>query len=256
MLIMFSHYRSMKLPMVNNVTTNIMKNTYILFLLCVLSGIFTISCQKQEPLMYSESPSVYFLRQYGAELSNDSTTFTFLGKADTVKEKTLLVGIRITGLAENRDRAVNVVVDPITTATLGTHFTIDPVKIPAGQYYTNVVVHLKRHTDLKTNIFYLYLKMQNSDEFKTGYDTKLKYKITFTEKAIKPSSWPQSYYGDYSDAKLLFMYQILGDKIDWGAMPPIHMANSALLRTELAKYEKINGPLIDAATGVRVTFPG
>ena len=234
-----------------------MKKILNIFLI-LLGGILIMgACTQKNELMFNESPSVYFYQSPGSQdPPRDSINYTFLGKADTVTKYVVPVWVRITGVAVNRDRTFNVQIATGTTATQGTNFDIATGVIPAGKYDTRLNVTLKRTADLKTKQYSIFLKMVASTDFKTGYDAKLAYKIGFTEMAIKPANWPQSYYGDYSAAKLTFMYQILGSNIDWGAYPPVHMANSALLRTELAKYEKANGALIDAATGVRVVFPG
>jgi hypothetical protein len=234
-----------------------MKKILNIFLIFFGVTLLMSACTKNNELFYNETPSVYFYASPGSQdPPRDSINYTFLGKADTVTKYIVPVWVRITGVATNSDRKFSVQVLSTTTAKQGTNFDIATGIIPAGKYDTRLNVTLKRTADLKTTQYVIFLKMIASADFKTGYDKKLTYKIGFTEMAIKPANWPQSYYGDYSVAKLTFMYQILGSNIDWGAYPPVHMANSALLRSELAKYEKANGPLIDAATGVRVVFPG
>lgn len=224
-----------------------------------LSGIAIISvmsaCTDQNKLMFHEKTSAYFYPTLQNPQS-DSTSFTFLGKPDTVTKYVIPVGVRISGLAEDKDRGVAIIIESKSTAVPGVNFEKDSAVIPAGAYNVLVPITLKRTADLKSTIYSLILKIVDSKDINAGFATSLKYKIDFTEKAVKPRNWPQSYYGDYSDAKLTFMYQILGSGINWGGYPPYHMANSATLRTALAKYERDNGPLIDAATGTRVVFPG
>lgn len=235
-----------------------MKKIINLLLIVFLGVVVMEACVKNNSeYMYNEKPSIYFYQSaVGQETPADSTTYSYFIKPDSVKDYVIPIIVRITGVAVNYDRKFNVQVATGTTAVQGTNFTIAPGIIPAGKYDGRLNVTLKRTTDLKTNLYVINLTMVASDDFKTGYDSKLKYKINFTEMPIKPSPWLTSYIGDYSVGKLMFMYQILGFNIDWNGQPPYFYAISALLRTELAKYEKVNGPLIDAATGVRVAFPG
>jgi hypothetical protein len=227
---------------------------YIAIVIILLTA---IACSKEERLTYEESPSVYF---YKFRTNPDSTNYTFVVKPDSVLTDTLYLTLRISGVAVDRDRKVNIVLADSSTAQSGKHFTIPEAIIKAGTYDAKIPVYVLRSPDEKDSIFVAYFNIASSEDFKAGYSGDLTYKIGITDQLIKPSDWSgitALFYGAYSKVKHQFMVSRLGTTaitISTGAQFSEIMSILQKMRVELIKYEAENGPLIDE-NGVRVTFP-
>ena len=227
---------------------------YITIIMILLT---VASCKKEERLTYNESSSVYF---YKFRTNPDSTNYTFVVKPDSVLTDTLYLMLRISGVAVDKDRKVNIVLADSSTAQQGKHFNIPEAIIKAGAYDAKIPVYVLRSPDEKDSIFIAYFNIAPSADFKPGYNSDLTYKIGITDQLIKPSDWngiTELFYGAYSKAKHQFMVSRLGTTaitISTGAQFSEIMSILQKMRVELIKYEAENGPLIDE-NGVRVTFP-
>lgn len=224
------------------------------------------ACKQSERLMFDEPASIYFYSsQWGGDFKStvygDSVQYTFLGKDDDFTQAVTELRFMATGYMSDRDRVVNLVADPESTLEAGTDYILpNPIVLPANSLELTLPVTFIRSEKLKNDLYWVRFVIEDSDDLKKGYYDLLSFKYIITEKAVKPTNWPTQYYGDYSAAKLRFMFSVLGTEIEWNAYPPTHMANSAKLRQELAKYERDNGPLYGLAEedeqNIRVTFPG
>jgi hypothetical protein len=229
-----------------------MKHITVILLIFILAA-----CTKEDRLMYKESPSVYFYQQI---VNPDSINYTFVVKPDSVLTDTLYLNLRITGVAADKDRKVNIILADSSTAKKGVHFNIPDAIIKAGTYDVKVPVYILRTADEKNSVFTAYFTIAASDDFKPGYSNDLIYKIGITDQLIKPSDWSgiiELFYGAYSKVKHQFMVSRLGTTaitLTTGAQFSEIMSILQKMRVELIKYEDANGPLIDE-NGTRVTFP-
>lgn len=227
---------------------------YIAIVIILLTA---VACSKEERLTYNESPSVYF---YKFRTNPDSTNYTFVVKPDSVLTDTLYLMLRITGVAADKDRKVNIVLADSSTAQQGKHFNIPEAIIKAGAYDTRVPVIVLRSPDEKDSVFVAYFNIAASADFQPGYFADLTYKIGITDQLIKPGDWSgitELFYGAYSKVKHQFMVSRLGTTaitISTGAQFSEIMSILQKMRVELIKYEAENGPLTDE-NGIRVTFP-
>lgn len=244
---------------------NILK---IISLIGITSGVIA-SCTSDELLMYNqEKPGVYFY-QIGATANGPlegtfGVDYNFITEPasktkDTLTEELLL---RIMGVAVNYDREINIVLEDSSSAVQGVHFDLpDPVIMPANTYEVYIPVYLYRTDDLQTDTKTIYLTIEESNDFDTGYDANLQHYITVTDQLTQPSDWPgfisDSYYGTYSKVKHEFIVQTLGTiriTMATGSSISQIMSFYQKLILALSRYEAANGPLLDE-NGVRVTFP-
>ncbi len=246
-----------------------MKNVIRTINVFCVAALALTGCKESERLVFDEPASIYFYSsQWGGDLTSngsavygDSLQYTFLGKSGDFVQASGELRVLVTGYKSDKAREIRLSVDPQSTLQPGTDYILpDPILVPANALEAVIPITFKRTDKLRSGLYRVKFTIVESADLKPGYDDYTSYKFVITEKAIKPSNWQTSYYGDYSAAKLRFMYSILGTNINWGAYPPVHMANSAKLRQELAKYERANGPLYglaeDGEENIRVTFPG
>lgn len=229
-----------------------------IYLLACLALAFT-ACDKDDRLMYEEAPEVYFYN--GSSVVNpDSVEYTFVIKPDTLMRDTVLLNLRISGSASDKDRVVNLKLGEGSNAVKDKHFSFDPVIVKAGEYSVQVPVYLLRTEDMKNTLFKIYLEIGESEDFKIGFANRTSYLIKVTDQLIRPSDWAgivELFYGKYSKVKHQFMVSRLGTTkitMSTGAQFSEIMSILQKMRVELIKYEAENGPLIDE-NGDVVTFP-
>lgn len=230
-----------------------MKNANQL-LSAILLYILVSACTKEERLMFKESPSIYFSRDFTFP---DSISYSFVVKPDTVQRDTVYLNVRITGTAMNTDRKFNLMIADSSTAVRGTHFDIGDPVIKAGEYAAKIPVYLLRTPDMKHKVFSIYFRIGASNDFQAGFNNNLNYQVVVTDMLLKPSDWSTFFYGAYSLVKHQFMVSRLGTTaitMGTGAQFSEIMSILQKMRVELIKYENANGPLIDE-NGNRVTFP-
>ena len=240
----------------------------IIFRIAALSvaAAAVISCKESEKLMFDQPASIYLKgSQAGGDDMNyttqDSIQYTFLGKPDDFTGAKANIYMQVTGFKSSQARRINLVADPASTLIAGTDYELlADLVLPAEALEVTIPIVFKRTDKLRDNLYWVKFTVEDSDDLKMGYDDNLSFKYIVTEKPVRPTNWQTSYYGEYSAAKLRFMYSVLGSDINWSAYPPEHMANSGKVREALAKYERENGPLYglaeDGEENVRVTFPG
>src|SRR5690606_21799138 len=101
--------------------------------------------------------------------SKDSITYSFATQADDLMEGVVNVPLRVMGRASDKDRTVTFEFSPdSTTAIMGSHFEITPVIIPAGQFFTNAAIKVKRTADLKQNEVRLWVIVKESADLAPG----------------------------------------------------------------------------------------
>lgn len=221
--------------------------------------VILIGCAKDELLLYNEDPRIYFER--GLQLN-----VTFSADPPEVTTDTVYVPLRIMGSAANKDRTFHVIVDDSSTAKKGYHFDFGPQIIAANSYSVDLPVYLYRRAGLKDSVVAAYLTIGESPDFKPGYGdkvfndpyNKLHYKITINDQLLKPANWDTrwaNYFGDYSQAKHLFINQTYGSA-GWTSVLFPQDINFLVqsVKYALYQYEQANGPLMDE-NGQKVSFP-
>ena len=224
------------------------------------------ACDSSERLLFDQPASVYLYGSQGGGdfpsfTTADSIQYTFLGKPDEFTESRTELWVMASGYKSDKARKINLVADPGSTLRAGTDYILpNEIVLPADTLFVAIPIRFIRTSQLKDGLYWVKFSIEDSEDLLKGYFNRLSFKYIVTEKPVRPTNWQASYYGDYSAAKLRFMYSVLGSEINWSAYPPEHMANSGKLREALAKYERENGPLMglaeDGEETVRVTFPG
>ena len=145
---------------------------------------------------------------YTWAVGTDSISFSFVAYGSEVTEKEMLVDAQIMGEVENRDRVVNLSVDPARTTADASLYTVpSTVTIPAGAVKATFPVILKRSAALQTKTVRLYLQVAESADFKAGVNEENHIKLIWSDVLQKPKNWDtlEPFFGTYSDVKYRFM---------------------------------------------------
>ncbi len=84
----------------------------------------------------------------------DSINYSFGFSEPTRQIDTVFLWLRIIGVAENRDREVNIVSKETSTAKRGYHYEFGPLVIPANEYEALIPVYLFKSQGLGTVLYY------------------------------------------------------------------------------------------------------
>ena len=181
------------------------------FIICHLSfsaALLTSCSSTDEDFFYQDEPRVRLVGDYIWAVGTDSISFSFVAYGSEVTEKEILVDAQIMGEAENRDRVVNLSVDPARTTADASLYTVpSTVTIPAGAVKATFPVILKRSAALQTKTVRLYLQVAESADFKAGVNEENHIKLIWSDVLQKPKNWDtlEPFFGTYSDVKYRFM---------------------------------------------------
>lgn len=181
------------------------------FIICHLSfsaALLTSCSSTDEDFFYQDEPRVRLVGDYIWAVGTDSISFSFVAYGSEVTEKEMLVDAQIMGEAENRDRVVNLSVDPARTTADASLYTVPSmVTIPAGAVKATFPVILKRSAALQTKTVRLYLQVAESADFKAGVNEENHIKLIWSDVLQKPKNWDtlEPFFGTYSDVKYRFM---------------------------------------------------
>lgn len=234
-----------------------------LIAILLMATMMSVSCNKQNNIMYKEDPRVYFKK---VNVISDSLVYSFGVKANSVISDTVYLQLRIMGTATGYDREINIHFSDTSTAKAGYHFNLGPLVMPANKYETKIPVYLYRKPGLKDSIVTADFIIGASKDFQPGYNDKitygvtdrLHYKISITDKLSKPANWDGSllpYFGIYSLVKLQYMIQVTG-RTDWTVLIYPNELNALTQQVKLAlsEYETANGKMLDE-NGAVIEFP-
>lgn len=232
---------------------------YSLILIWILAG-----CAKDERLLFEDEASVYFgLKIDGPNLSGpyDSLNYSFAFRTEEVLRDTFYLHCRITGLAVDRDRQINIIADEKGDAQAGYHYEILESVIPAGQYDNGIPIVVYRRPGLQDSVVTAHLRIVDSDDLRAGYNdvgagpvyrdkyTRQEFKLTITDRLVKPANWDSAWrpvFGEYSEVKIRFISNA-ADFTDWtGVVFP--QDKNFIVQTAyyaLYEHEQANGDLID-----------
>lgn len=241
--------------MITAKTENMKRIQYKITFLCLACWAL-IACNKGEKLMYTDDPGIFFFEGY-TTVNPDSIDRSFVVKPDDITADTVILQLRISGFAADKDRQVNLLVADSSTGEKGKHFRFDPVIVKAGEYKVDVPVYLLRTPDMKQNQFRIWLTLGESADFKPAFKSRISYLIKVSDQLTKPEDWEDWLYGNYSLVKHQFMVSRLGHAkitMSMGAQFSEMLSILQKMRTELADYELENGLLMDE-NGDQVTFP-
>ena len=220
-------------------------------LLCTLN----FACKKDELLSFNEKPKIYIYKNTLAPVSpvKDSVTYSFAIKPATIAIDTVFVPLRIIGKAENRDRKVNYEVMSTSTA-IPESYTLLPATIKANSFEGRLAILVKKVPALKTKEEKLWLKVTASADFDLGVADQLSYLVKINDFLSKPPTWPDNFFGAYSNIKYDLIIKTTGYVAFNTQINEMRFVAQAC-KNALQIYEAQNGsPLLDEL-GNRVVFP-
>ncbi|MBP5277641.1 MAG: DUF4843 domain-containing protein [Prevotella sp.] len=184
------------------------------------------SCKEEHVQLYdTDNNEVYFT--YESRGQRDSVNYTFFTAGDKITQDTVWVKISLLGSPSDKDRPIELrQVNSGTpdAAVEGKHylsFTTQEMNryliIPKGEVTARVPVVLYRTDDLKSSNKRLEFTILENSYFRTGIDSRDKFVITTTDKAVKPNNWDQDwymYFGIWGSEKMRFIISVTGYN-DW-----------------------------------------
>lgn len=216
-------------------------------------GIFLFaSCVKEKQLLFKEPTGIY------VSSLPDSVDYSFATTPTGVTSDTIFMNYRIIGNASPKDRIINLKVRAGATAKIGYHCLLGPAVVKANEFTASVPVYVYRKAGLKDSTVQLIFDVIENGDFKPGYPTKLRYKLTITDILKMPTNWDRewkSYFGEYSEVKFRFLLSETG-RTDWNSdpLPSDSRFLAGRARNALLEYNQIYGPLYDE-NGQEVYFP-
>lgn len=195
--------------------TNHIKNILCgCIMLCSFAAAFT-ACSTDEDFFYQDEPRVRLVGEKMWAAGTDSVNFSFVAFPSSFTEKEIYVDAQIMGDVASHDRTVNLAVDQtLTTASAAQFSAPTTVVIPAGQTKGTFTVTLKRDASLQQKNVRLYLKVEESGDFKPGVNEENHIIFIWTDVLSKPNNWAdlEPFFGSYSNVKYRFMLEHLGDE--------------------------------------------
>lgn len=199
------------------------KITYSISALLIL--ITVVSCKKQL-MTYEGLSDIYFnesarLPAYGGEVLTDSTALSF--SLSTVADSTVKIVVAVTGAPVDHDRTYSLVVNSLSTAVEGKHYTALPktLTIKKNKLQDTIPVKFFRTTDLRTQTVSLVLDLKTNSNFINLMNNKVlnqltgkvlsfvTYRIYVNDMLKKPSLWYDGYLGRFSQKKLNLILEVL-----------------------------------------------
>ena len=173
------------------------KSIYFLFVLLPM----LTSCREEGLKGFEDSEaSVYFYLDEKKEVSGMVYSFVY-----TYDEKTVIkIPVKCSGIAAGYDRHFRVeVVADSTTAIRGKHYDLEEEgNFPANCYDANFpVVLYSQDTALLSNTFVLTIRLIESSDFRIGGKERLTTRIQFSNRLVKPDSWQDWMFGEWSRVK-------------------------------------------------------
>ena len=177
--------------------------------LLLITACFLAACSStDEDFFYQDEPRVRLVGDYVWAAGTDSITFSFVAYPSDVTEMEMSVDAQIMGEVADHNRVVNLSVDDSkTTATASMYTFPSTVTIPAGEAKATFPVVLKRDASLTSKKVRLYIKVDDSSDFKTGVNEENHITLIWSDVLSKPNNWSdlEPFFGTYSDTKYRFM---------------------------------------------------
>lgn len=240
------------------------KHSLYIIIPALIMAAFT-SCKKSELTAYDQPAQVQFYKLFDNP-RKDSFVYSFAIKPATMLADTVRLPVRITGVAMDKDRMINLkAVADSSNAVEGTDYKIHRAIIRAGHYQDSVEIVVFRRPEMKDAEKKLLLEIIASADFQPGLvntpaaNDQLKLSggsirmlVKINDFLTKPSNWDQyltTYFGTYSRVKYAFIIQVTGrSEFPFGATGlPFGQfgAYQTMMRQALADYVKDHGPMID-----------
>lgn len=190
-------------------------------------SILCISCQKDIPV-FSSASTVYFEMfspKLGLAELIDTTQITFAFAQENVKDSTIQLRTKISGLPSTDIRYITARVDKQkSTAQEGIDFEplLEKYLIEPGKVEINIPVILRRTQTLQQKDLFLVIKLEENEFFSLNMwnsTNNAKEDVSYTQHCIafndiisEPPTWNTKYYywGQFSRKKLNLMSELTG----------------------------------------------
>jgi hypothetical protein len=207
--------------------------SYTCFLIIAIAGMLFTACKK-DLMTYDTDNYVQF--------TGDSTVYTFLDKAATLKQDTVPVRIALIGKLSDADREVSLVVADSSTAVEGKDFTIlGPVLLEKDSAALSARVIVHRTADLTTQSKTIWLGLKSSASLKKAIfknNVKTAYKIVFSDKIEKPSWWDSQFFSyKFSVTRMRFYIDVMGSTASPATFAPSNGTVYTLYKLKVATLE-------------------
>lgn len=154
------------------------------------------SCNENEPLEYSDVPSLY--------IDNDDMNFSFFYSKSSNGRDTVNIKVHAMGPASEQDRPFILIQTNSAdqdAAKEGTHYIAfdseeirNAMVMPKRRTETEVPIILLHDKSLDIKTVKLKIGIKPNDNFAAGVIEKDSTVITFSAQALKPSNWDDWYY--------------------------------------------------------------
>ncbi len=219
------------------------------------------SCSTDENFYYQDEPRVRLVGEHTWAVGTDSISFSFVAYPATVTEQTFNVDAQIMGNAADRDRTASISVDTQKTTADSRLYTLpQTVTIPAGQTKGTFQVTVRRDASLQQKAVRLYIKVDDSADFKKGVNEENHLTVIWNDILSKPKNWAEleEFFGAYSNVKYRFMLnnmvgigELSTETMSWARLNSLRIAFQNALNAYNAEHP--GNPLTDE-NGQLVTF--
>lgn len=176
-----------------------------LMILCLILFISVASCKKNEEITVynTEKSFIYFAvpnqNQFANEKYIDTLLFSFVFEDINTKAKRLGIPVNVAGVSEEKDRDYKYVVNTDSSTINLNDIKIEQPVIHAGKMQDTLFIDINKTEELETGIKYLYLTLQDNDNFKIGNAFNSSIKIGITNNLSKPQWWDNwaNFFGPY-----------------------------------------------------------
>ena len=140
------------------------------------------SCEYDEMDKFAGEDAIAFV--------NTREQLSFIANPDAEKE-TMIIPMRIIGLAKDYDRVINVeaIKDHAQTNAPDSHYKILHGTVKAGEYEGKLHVDVYNAPELKEKVDSLRLRVIPSKDFQIGNKENSEVLLIWTAKLVQPSTW-------------------------------------------------------------------
>lgn len=191
-------------------------------------GLFS-SCKKEKLMTYNTENNIYFKYTVTNNFI-DTANFSFGYAPLSVQDSVFRIPVFVTGPPADHDRVYNVIAVPdSSTAVAGTNYVLpSPALFRAGRVVDTLTIKFLRAANLQQGAKKLYLRLQPSDELKTGITSFatnivgelniLNFRFNITDDIGPGNYWTgvfQPYFGTFSVKKVRLINSIAGMPLDY-----------------------------------------
>ncbi|POY37369.1 hypothetical protein C3K47_06295 [Solitalea longa] len=213
-------------------------------------GFLLSACSEMDIPGYENDPRMFFQIPGIGNTLRDSIIYSFPAHPTITEADTLWFDACIMGNAAPVDREIGIKINTEkTTAVEGVNFKFPSKIMPANAFKARIPIVIYR-SGLKDKSVRLQIEVQESKDFKIGYNRYNSAVFIWGDKYLKPDIWDISEYvkafGTFSEKKYAFILESckLTELPDPNDKPALQYYN-ALVRNALIEYNASHPALTD-----------